>query len=119
MVFCNFIVPFPFLAIRRWRTITGTVLASCGVLVGMWLERFLIIVPSLSRKPLSYSWGSYSPRWPEITIMAAAFAAMALLYILFSKVVPIISVWELKVGEHVELKRAAGVAEAEAAGKLV
>ena len=119
MVFCNFLLPFPFLAIRRLRTITGTVIASCGVIVGMWLERFLIIVPSLSRKELPYSWGSYTPRWPEIVIMIAGFAAMALLYTLFIKGVPIISIWELKVGERAGLKTAERVAEAEAAGELV
>lgn len=119
MVFCNFLLPFPFLAIRRLRTITGTVIASCGVIVGMWLERFLIIVPSLARKELPYSWGSYTPRWPEIVIMISAFAAMALLYTLFIKVVPIISVWELKVGEHGGLKANGRVAEPEAAGELV
>jgi molybdopterin-containing oxidoreductase family membrane subunit len=119
MVFCNFILPFPLLAIRRLRTITGTVIASCGVVVGMWLERFLIIVPSLSHKPLTYSWGSYTPQWPEIVIMGSSFAAMALLYVLFTKVVPIISIWELKVGEHTEMKAAEEVAAAEAAGELV
>jgi len=119
MVLCNFVIPFPLLAIRRFRTITGTVIASCGVIVGMWLERFLIIVPSLAHKELAYSWGSYAPRWPEIVIMASTFAAMGLLYLLFTKVVPIISIWELKVGEHAALKAAAHVADAEAAGELV
>jgi len=119
MVFCNFILPFPLLAIRKLRTVTGTVIASCGVVVGMWLERFLIIVPSLSHKPLTYSWGSYTPQWPEIVIMTSSFAAMALLYLLFTKVVPIISIWELRVGQHTELKSAEKVAAAEAAGELV
>ena len=50
MVCCNFLIPFPILAIKKLRTITGTVIASCTVVVGMWLERFLIIVPSLSHK---------------------------------------------------------------------
>ena len=98
MVFCNFLIPFPILAIKRLRTITGTAIASATVVVGMWLERFLIIVPSLSRKYLAYSWGTYRPTWVEITITAGTFAAMALLYMLFSKLVPIISVWELKAG---------------------
>lgn len=98
MVFCNFLIPFPILAIKKFRTITGTAIASATVVVGMWLERFLIIVPSLSRKYLAYSWGTYRPTWVEITITAGTFAAMALLYMLFSKVVPIISVWELKAG---------------------
>jgi molybdopterin-containing oxidoreductase family membrane subunit len=66
----------------------------------MWLERFLIIVPSLGHKYLSYSWGVYRPRPVEIIITIATFAAMSLLYVLFAKLVPIISVWELKVGAH-------------------
>src|SRR5439155_561944 len=100
MVVCNFVVPFVILSIRKLRTIAGCVLASSTVLVGMWLERFLIIVPSLGHKYLPYSWGRYQPRPVEIMITVSTFAAMGLLYVLFSKLVPIISVWELKVGEH-------------------
>jgi len=100
MVVCNFVVPFPILAIKKFRTITGTVIASIGVVIGMWLERFLIIVPSLSHKYLPYSWGTYRPTWVEITITAGTFAGMALLYMLFAKTVPIISIWELKAGQH-------------------
>ena len=100
MVFCNFLIPFPILAIKRFRTITGTVIASLGVVGGMWLERYLIIVPSLARKYLPYSWGDYRPTWVEITITVGTFAGVALLYILFSKAVPIISIWELKVGQR-------------------
>jgi hypothetical protein len=64
----------------------------------MWLERFLIIVPSLAHKYLPYSWGSYRPTWVEITITVGTFAGMGMLYLLFAKFVPIISMWELKVG---------------------
>jgi hypothetical protein len=98
-VTCNFLIPFVILSNVYTRTITGCVVASFGVLIGMWLERFLIIVPSLAHKQLPYSWGTYGPRPVEITIMAATFAAMVLLYALFSKFVPIISIWELKAGE--------------------
>ena len=69
-------------------------------LVGMWLERFLIVVPSLGHKYLPYSWGIYRPRPVEIMITISTFAAMTLLYVLFSKFVPIISIWEMKAGEH-------------------
>ena len=100
MVFCNFVIPLPLLGIRRLRTITGTVVASSLIVVGMWLERFLIIVPSLAMKNLPYSWGFYRPQPVEIMITIATFAAMAFLYVLFSKFVPIISIWELKVGAH-------------------
>lgn len=100
MVIVNFVIPVIILSIRRLRTITGCVIASCGIVVGMWLERFLIVVPSLSHKYLPYSFGRYTPQPIEILIMVATFAAIVLLYVLFTKVVPIISIWELKAGEH-------------------
>ncbi|HKV05045.1 MAG TPA: NrfD/PsrC family molybdoenzyme membrane anchor subunit [Candidatus Acidoferrales bacterium] len=112
MVFCNFLLPFPILAIKKFRTIAGTVIASVGVVIGMWIERFLIIVPSLSHKYLPYSWGTYRPTWVEITITVGTFAAMVLLYMLFAKIVPIISVWELKAGEHHAPERAPALAPA-------
>ena len=98
MVLCNFVIPFPILAIKRLRTITGCVIASSTIVVGMWLERFLIVVPSLATKHLPYTWSYYRPQPVEIMITISTFAAMVLLYTLFSKVVPIISIWELKVG---------------------
>ena len=100
MVVCNFVLPLILMGIRRFRTITGCVIASIGVVIGMWLERFLIIVPALGHKYLPNSFATYRPRPVEIIITAATFAAMMLLYALFSKVVPIISIWELKAGEH-------------------
>jgi molybdopterin-containing oxidoreductase family membrane subunit len=101
MVICNFVLPLIILSNPRTRTILGTVIASCGVVVGMWLERFLIVVPSLTHKQLPYSWGTYSPTPVEIAIMSATFAGMVLLYTLFAKFVPIISIWELKAGDFV------------------
>jgi molybdopterin-containing oxidoreductase family membrane subunit len=77
----------------------------------MWLERFLIIVPALGHKYLPYSYGIYRPAAPEIIIACATFAAMCLLYVLFAKAVPIISIWELKAGEHLPRKHPQPVAE--------
>ncbi len=114
MVSLNFLLPFPILAIKKLRTITGTVIASAAVIVGMWIERYLIIVPSLARKYLPYSWGTYRPTWVEITITAGTFAGMGLLYMLFSKAVPIISIWELKVGMHKRPETAKALSPSEA-----
>jgi molybdopterin-containing oxidoreductase family membrane subunit len=101
MVIGNFVLPLILMGIRRFRTITGCVIASLGVILGMWLERFLIIVPSLGHKYLPYSFGPYTPQPVEIVVTAATFAAMILLYALFAKVVPIISMWELKAADHI------------------
>lgn len=102
MVVCNFLIPFPILAIKKLRTITGTVIASSTIVVGMWLERFLIVVPPLANKYLPYDWGSYRPTWAEITITAGTLMGMILLYVLFAKFVPMISIWELKGGTHTQ-----------------
>jgi Ni/Fe-hydrogenase subunit HybB-like protein len=68
----------------------------------MWLERFLIVVPPLERKYLPYDWGSYIPTWTEVTITAGTFTGMILLYVLFAKFVPMISIWELKGGKNAQ-----------------
>jgi molybdopterin-containing oxidoreductase family membrane subunit len=96
MVFVNFVVPFVLLGIRRLRSITTATVASVGVLLGMWLERYLIIIPTLSLPRLSSAWGRYSPSWVEISITVATFAAMAALYLVFAKLFPIVSVWEFE-----------------------
>ena len=94
MLTCNFVVPFVLLGIRRLRSITTATIASVTVLIGMWLERFLIIIPTLSFGRLPSSWGRYAPTWVEISITCATFCTMAALYLVFSKLFPIVSVWE-------------------------
>ncbi len=96
MVFCNFIVPFVLLGIRRLRSVRTVTIASITVVIGMWLERYLIIVPTLSFGPLPATWSRYAPTWVEISITAATFTTMALLYLIFAKLFPIVSIWELR-----------------------
>ena len=99
-----FVIPFTLLANNRTRrTVWGCVVASISVEIGMWLERFLIVVPSLSnpRLPLHRrflhrrrgSSGRSSPR---------SSAMFILLYAVFTKLFPIVSIWEIREGrEHV------------------
>ena len=98
MVACCFLVPVPLLAIKRLRTIAGTVIASVCVVAGMWVERFLIIVPTLEYPRLAFNRGTYSPTWVEIALTAGMFGYFVLLYALFTKLFPIIAVWEYKEG---------------------
>jgi Ni/Fe-hydrogenase subunit HybB-like protein len=98
MLVCNFLIPFPILAIRRLRTLTGIFISSVLVLVGMWLERFLIIVPTLVHPYLPYNHWFYKPSWVEVTIATGTFGLFALFYLLFAKLSPIISIWEVKEG---------------------
>ena len=96
MFFFCFLLPLPILAWRRTRTIFGVTLAGISINLGMWLERYTVIVPSLSRPRLPYEWGVYSPTWIEWSVTAACFAGIILLYTLFAKLFPVVSIWELQ-----------------------
>jgi molybdopterin-containing oxidoreductase family membrane subunit len=95
VLFC-FIIPFPLLALKRTRTIFGTSIASTSILIGMWLERYLIIIPSLSEPRLPYARGSYMPSWVEWSLLAGLSAGFVLALVLFTKLFPIISIWEME-----------------------
>jgi Ni/Fe-hydrogenase subunit HybB-like protein len=100
MVICNFVLPFVLLSVRRLRSVTTVTISGVTVLVGMWVERFMIVLPSLSRPHLAAATGFYAPTWVEISITASTFAAMIMFYLIFCKLFPIIAVWEYKHVSH-------------------
>ncbi|MCM8798282.1 MAG: polysulfide reductase NrfD [Candidatus Omnitrophica bacterium] len=100
MVISCFVIPLFILVNPKTRTITGTVIVSMFVNVGMWLERFLVIIPTLSQPRLPYSRGIYHPTWVEWSITLACFSGLILLYLIFAKLFPVISIWEMKEGKE-------------------
>ena len=102
MVTCCFVIPLGILSFSRFRTVTGTVIASVAVLIGMWLERFIIVLSTSSYPRVESAWdlGTYTPSLVELSITAGEFACFALLYIIFSKLFPLVSVWEVKEGDQ-------------------
>jgi molybdopterin-containing oxidoreductase family membrane subunit len=104
MVVCNFAIPVVILSFKRTKTIPGVLIASISVLVGMWLERFIIIVPTLANPRLPYPTGVYFPTWIEWGIMLGGFSTFVFLYLLFSRFFPIISIWEIQEGKEVGVK---------------
>jgi len=93
-ILAGLIMPAIILAVPKTRTITGYLVAALLVDIGMWVERFDIVVPTLALPQLPYAWGQYSPSWVEISITAAAFAGFALIYLVFTRNFPIVSMWE-------------------------
>jgi molybdopterin-containing oxidoreductase family membrane subunit len=71
-----------------------------GVLVGMWIERFLIVVGTLSLPRLDFTVGSYQPSWVELGILVGSFGLFVLFYLLFIQAAPIVSIWEVREGDH-------------------
>jgi len=99
MVTCCFVIPVVVLSNPRTRTITGAVIVSVFVNIGMWVERYLVIIPSMAR-PRMGGIGSYAPTWVEWAITAGCFAFFALLYVLFTKLFPVVAVWEMHEARH-------------------
>jgi molybdopterin-containing oxidoreductase family membrane subunit len=104
MVLTNLAIPILCLVRLGRRTIGKVFIASLSVIVGMWLERFIIVVPTLSNPRLPFGEGVYLPTWVEWGEMAGSFALFALFFVLFTKLFPIISIWEIREGREVGLK---------------
>jgi Ni/Fe-hydrogenase subunit HybB-like protein len=100
MFFFCFVIPFSILCRHQTRTIKGTLIASISVNIGMWLERFTIVVPTLVNPRVQAGLGSYSMTWVEVSIMGGCFAGFLLLYTLFTKFFPIVSIWEIEEGRE-------------------
>ena len=96
LIFCNGVVP-QLLWSRKVRTNVVPLFAVCMVVnVGMWLERFVIVVTSLHRDFLPSSWGMYeATRWDWATFIGTMGLFLTLFY-LFIRVLPMISIFELR-----------------------
>jgi Ni/Fe-hydrogenase subunit HybB-like protein len=105
MVLCNLILPFAILVWRTGRTPLGTFVASLSIVIGMWLERFTIVVPSLTRPALGLEPAIYVPTITEAGVTAGSVALFAMLFLLFFKIFPAISVWEVEEGESIQAVR--------------
>ena len=95
-VFGGLWLPVMIVLFPRTRTIAGIVVASIAANIGMFLERYSIVVGGL-RVPLNpYEPSAYTPTWVEWSLMAGGIALFALLITLILKVVPIVAVSEVQ-----------------------
>ena len=96
MVACN--VVFPQLFWFRWFRTTPWAMFVIAVLVnvGMWLERFVIVVVSLSRDFLPSSWMMFYPTWVDLALLAGGFGLFATPFLLFIRFVPMVALSEVK-----------------------
>jgi molybdopterin-containing oxidoreductase family membrane subunit len=96
VLLCNTIVP-QILWVRRWRRNQALLLAvSLLVLVGMWLERFMIIVTSLHRDFLPSSWGMFKPTIWDYLTFAGSIGLFFFMFLLFIRLLPMISISEMR-----------------------
>lgn len=96
MFSCNVITPQLFW-FRIFRTNTILMwIVTIFVNIGMWFERFVITVTSLSRDFLPSSWGYFSPTWVDIGMLVGSFGLFTTLFLMFCRFLPIIAVSEIK-----------------------
>jgi molybdopterin-containing oxidoreductase family membrane subunit len=96
MVSCNVIFPQLFWFKKIRRSIPAMMVIVILVNVGMWFERFVIVVTSLHRDYLPSSWGMYIPTLYDIGILVGSFGLFFTLVILFTKTLPVVSIAEVK-----------------------
>jgi molybdopterin-containing oxidoreductase family membrane subunit len=96
MILFNSLVPLLFF-LKPIRTSTPWLFGIAVMInIGMWMERFVIIVTSLAHEYDPYSWGLFFPTWVDIGITAGSFAWFFLWFLLFAKLLPVVSIVEVK-----------------------
>ncbi len=95
--FSAFVIPVFLILFPRGSIILRTVTAGILINVGMWVKRFVIIIPTLEvpMMPFDFEFATYIPSWVEISIIASGFAGFALLLALFAKFMPIMPFVEM------------------------
>jgi Ni/Fe-hydrogenase subunit HybB-like protein len=100
MMFCNCVVPQIFWS-KRARTNVLVLWFACILInVGMWCERFTIIITSLHRDFIPSKWENYSPTWVDVSLFIGTIGLFSTLFLLFLKFVPAVAVTEIKELRH-------------------
>ncbi|MGH9380163.1 MAG: NrfD/PsrC family molybdoenzyme membrane anchor subunit [Thermoanaerobaculia bacterium] len=96
MVFCNVLAPQVFWFRRARLSMPILFVTSILVNIGMWFERFIIVVTSLHRDFLPSSWGMFYPTWWDIATLAGSFGLFFTLFCLFVRYLPMVAMSEVK-----------------------
>ena len=96
MLICNGVIPMLLWSKKVRTNIPAIFTITIFINIGMWFERFVIIVTSLSREYEPWQWRTYRPAWPEVLYTAGAFGWFLMWFLLFLRTLPAVSVAELK-----------------------
>src|SRR5690606_530091 len=96
MMTCNVISPQIFWIKKVRTSIAASWILSIVVNIGMWFERFVIIVTSLHRDYLPSSWVMFYPSWVDVCVFVGSIGLFFTLFLLFLRVLPAIAIAEVK-----------------------
>jgi molybdopterin-containing oxidoreductase family membrane subunit len=96
LIVTNLLIPQMLWSTRVRRNVTLIFLIALSVNIGMWLERFVIVVVSLHRDFLPSMWGMYIPTFWDWATLLGSIALFVTLFLLFFRLLPPISIFEMK-----------------------
>ena len=100
MLIFNIVIPWGTLWSKRVRrSATALFLVTLGVNIGMYLERVIIVTGFLQRNRMPFDWGVYNPSIVELAITLGSFSMFFFLYLLFTRFLPYVPVWEVHEGQ--------------------
>jgi molybdopterin-containing oxidoreductase family membrane subunit len=96
MLICNMVLPLSLFSQQLRRNTTWLFILSIFINIGMWFERFVIVIPSLSHEFEPWQWGSYAPTWVDYSILLGSFGWFFMWFLLFIKQLPVMAISEVK-----------------------
>jgi Ni/Fe-hydrogenase subunit HybB-like protein len=110
MLICNVVIPWAILWNKKWRRKPWLMmLVGVVIVAGMWIERFVIIPVSLTITRMPFTWRIYKPSI-EIPMTIGTLALFLLFYMIASRLIPLIPVWEVQEGQAAHMVRKVGKA---------
>jgi molybdopterin-containing oxidoreductase family membrane subunit len=106
MVACNVVTPQLLWSRRVRYGVKALFAVSILVNIGMWFERFVIIVTSLHRTFLPSAWGMFKPTIVDVGVLVGSFGLFFTCFLVFIRVLPMVAIWEVKELAGAELPRA-------------
>ncbi len=100
MLIFNILIPWATLWSKKIRrSATALFLITLGINIGMYLERVIIVTGFLQRNRMPFDWGTYNPSIVELSITVGSFSMFFFLYLLFTRFLPYVPVWEVHEGQ--------------------
>lgn len=119
MLTCNVAIPWLTLWSKKLRRTPWAIfIVSILINVGMYAERYTIIPLTLGHQRFPFDWGEYTPRLTEISIALGTLCLFVLLYLLASRLIPLIPVWEVQEGQESHRLRKVGKTQVPSVSEL-
>jgi len=119
MLICNFAIPCLTLWNRRIRrTPWAMFIITLLINIGMFAERYTIIPLTLGYQRSPFDWGEYTPRLTEVSIVLGTFCLFIFLYLIASRLIPLVPVWEVQEGQEAHKLRKVGKTEVPSVAEL-